>query len=37
LLQKIIGDAQTSGTAVSCYQLDDEALENQNDKTIDND
>jgi hypothetical protein len=31
LLQKIIGDAQTSGTAVSCYQLDDEALEN--DKT----
>ena len=38
LLQKIIGDAQISGTAQpSCYQLDDEALENQNDKTIDND
>ena len=33
LLKKIIGEAQISGTTQqpSCYQLDDEAMENQND------
>ena len=38
LLKKIIGEAQISGTTQqpSCYQLDDEAMENQNDNKTNN-